>query len=406
MDVTSEPAWLQVFSTVLLRAHVWQADQIAETVEASLSRLGITPTVYLVDHEQRALHALTPVGRPRPVEVPVDGSVAGRAFAQIRSLSVAAGDDDERRRWWVPMIDGTTRIGVIDFLLPAGLDTSSPVLQQRCELFAGLIGHLIVTTLPRGDHLSRLRRTRSMSVASELLLQLLQPLTIVCDRAAVSAIMQPCYDVGGDGYDYAIDTNHARFSILDGVGKGLRAGLATAVALAALRAARRDGQDLMGQARTADAALGEQFTDARFVTAVLVELDLETGVLHLLNAGHPAPLLLRAGRVVGELEGVRRTPLGIADSHPKLAEHRLEPGDQILLFTDGIIEARDVTGELFGVHRLVALAEQHAAAGLAAPETVRRLSHAVIEHQHGPPSDDATLLLAEWSSAAARRSIP
>ncbi|MEU7901681.1 PP2C family protein-serine/threonine phosphatase [Actinoplanes sp. NPDC049118] len=401
MDVTDEPTWLRVFSTVLLRAHLWQADQIAETIDASMTELGITPTVYLVDHEQRALHALTPAGRPRPAPVPVDGSVAGRAFAQIRSLA-AAGDDD-RRRWWVPMIDGTTRIGVIDFLLPAGPDPGSPVLQQRCELFAGLIGHLIITTVPRGDHLSLARRTRSMSVASELLLQ---PLTIACDRAAVSAMLQPCYDVGGDGYDYAVDADLARLSILDGVGRGLRAGLATAVALAALRAARRDGRDLVGQARTADAALGEQFTDARFVTAVLAELDLDTGVLRLLSAGHPAPLLLRAGRVVGELEGGRRTPLGVADPHGRPAEHRLEPGDQVLLFTDGITEARDATGEQFGVHRLAELAGQHAAAGLPAPETVRRLSHAVIEHQHGPPADDATLLLAEWSPAAARRMIP
>ncbi|GAB1688557.1 PP2C family protein-serine/threonine phosphatase [Krasilnikovia sp. M28-CT-15] len=403
MEMTEEPAWLQVLSTVLMRAHLWQADQIAETLDASMTGLGITPTIYLVDHEQQALHALTPPDQPPFAPVPVDSSVAGRAYAQIRCLPAG---DFEHPRLWVPMIDGTTRLGVIDFLLPAGRDPASPVLQQRCGLLAGLIGHLITTTVPRGDHLLQARRTRPMSIASELLWQLLQPLTIACDRVAVSAILQPCYDVGGDGYDYAIDANLARLSILDGVGKGLRAGLATAVALAALRAARRDGQDLAGQARTADTALGEEFTDARFVTAVLAELDMDTGVLQVLNAGHPAPLLLRAGRVVGELDGGRRTPLGVTEPHMQPAEHRLEPGDQILMYTDGITEARDATGELFGVDRLADLAVQHAATGLPAPEIVRRLSHAVIEHQHGPPADDATLLLAEWSPDAAHRTNP
>jgi sigma-B regulation protein RsbU (phosphoserine phosphatase) len=100
--------------------------------------------------------------------------------------------------------------------------------------------------------------------------------------------------VGGDGFDYTLDGAAAHLLILDGVGKGLSAGLACAVALAAVRATRRDGRGLYDQARAADAALLEQFTDARFATAVLGELHLETGRLRYLNAGHPAPLLLRA----------------------------------------------------------------------------------------------------------------
>jgi phosphoserine phosphatase RsbU/P len=99
-------------------------------------------------------------------------------------------------------------------------------------------------------------------------------------------------------------------------------------------------------------------------------------------------------------------PLGIDDADVTIGEQRLEDGDRLLIYPDGVTEARAETGEQFGVDRLVELVQQHAAEELPVAETLRRLSHAVIEHQHGPPADDATLLLAEWSPSAARRSVP
>jgi serine phosphatase RsbU (regulator of sigma subunit) len=84
----------------------------------------------------------------------------------------------------------------------------------------------------------------------------------------------------------------------------------------------------------------------------------------------------------------------------------LQPGDRLLMHTDGITEAQAANGELFGTERLVALTERHAADRLPAAETLRRLSHAVLEHQAGPPNDDATLLLLDWSAEAARRNVP
>jgi hypothetical protein len=370
-----------------------------------MTPLGIAATIYVVDAEQRALRALPRPGVAPPPPVPVDASVPGRAFALVRSIP-AGGSRAEPVRWWVPIVNGTERMGVIDFVLPAGLDPLTAALRERCELLAGLVGHLISTCAPRGDHLHQLRRSQPMSIASELLWQLLQPLTVSCDEVAISAVLEPCYAVGGDGYDYAVDGPLARVAILDGVGRGLHAGLAAAVALAAIRAARRAGHGIQEQARTADTALLEQFSDARFVTAFLAELNVHTGRLRYLNAGHPAPLLLRGGKSIGQISGGGRMPLGLADVTVELGERALQPGDRLLLYTDGITEARDSHGEEFGLHRLAELSEHHAAAGLPAPETLRRLSHAVIEHQQGPPRDDATLLLVEWSPAAAQRTVP
>ena len=133
---------------------------------------------------------------------------------------------------------------------------------------------------------------------------------------------------------------------------------------------------------------------------------MDSGVLRYINAGHPAPLLLRSGRVARELTAGRRLPLSIGGASANVGEEMMEPDDRLLLYTDGITEARYPAGELFGVQRLIDHAERHAAAGLPAAETLRRLAHAVATHHDGPADDDATLLLAEWSPAAAQRALP
>jgi hypothetical protein len=106
---------------LLVRAHLWRPEEIAETVSATMTPLGITITIYVVDTEQRVLRALPRPGVETPAPLPVDASVPGRAFALVRSIP-AGGGQAEPVRWWVPMVDGTERMGVMDFVLPAGLD--------------------------------------------------------------------------------------------------------------------------------------------------------------------------------------------------------------------------------------------------------------------------------------------
>ncbi|GAA3343858.1 hypothetical protein GCM10020358_44730 [Amorphoplanes nipponensis] len=386
MDEAQRLRWLDALREVLGGSSFWTPEDLAPGVNAAVARLGLRTRIWLVDHEQIALRALSEPGRPPAEPLPVDGSLPGRVFARVES---APAGSEGRRRWWVPMVDSTDRIGVLEYGAAAGVDIGDPEFVRQCELLAGLVGHLVASLGERGDGIDRARRTRPMSPASELLWRLLPPLTSSTRRVAISAILQPCYEVGGDGFDYALDGATASLLILDAVGRGLRAGLACAVALAAIRAVRHAGGDVHHQARAADAALVEQFTDTRFATAVLAELDLETGRLRYVNAGHPAPLLLRHGKLVRELGAGRRMPLGIEDPAVEVAEEVLEPEDRLLLYTDGVTEARTAGGDRFGVARLVDLTEQHEGAGLPAPETLRRLAHAV-----GGPSGGA----APWTT--------
>jgi sigma-B regulation protein RsbU (phosphoserine phosphatase) len=401
MNANAERLWLDALSDLLNRTHLFQPDQLAGSVDAAVSRLGIRTTVYLVDREQRTLQPVPQGDRALPEPISVDGSLPCRVFCLVQSMPTANSGG-----WWVPMVDGTDRIGVIEFAFAGGADVHDDVTRQRCEMVAGLVGHLVTVTLPKGDFLQQVRRSRPMSTGAELLSQMLPPLTASCDRLTLSAILEPCYDVGGDGFDYAIDGALACMYILDAVGHGLKAGIICTVAMAAIRAARRAGQGLYAQARAVDAAILEQFTGGRFATAVLAELNMDTGTLRYINAGHPAPLLLRAGHVVHELSAGRRMPLGIEDASVEVGEETMQPGDRLLLYTDGITEARDASGDMFGVQRLIDQTERHAAAGLPTAETLRRLAHAVATHHDGPATDDATLLLAEWSSAAVQRDLP
>jgi len=129
---------------------------------------------------------------------------------------------------------------------------------------------------------------------------------------------------------------------------------------------------------------------------VLARLDTTSGLLELTNAGHPAPLLLRDRRVVGEIESQRCTPFGVASRCVQVAEVALEPGDAVIFYTDGMVEGRTRDGEEFGVTRLGDLLEREASSGRPPEEMLRRLVRSVLDHQDGALRDDATIVVLQW----------
>jgi phosphoserine phosphatase RsbU/P len=397
--------WHQALLDLLERSHLVTGDTVAVTLDEVLAPLQLRADVYIVDRDQVELRALRAGAGP---VVRVDSTLPGRAY---QLGAVLEGHDDGGQVLWVPLVDGVERLGLLRVQRRSDEPTEDhPQLVGRCMHLSSTLAHVLASKLQQSDLLATVQRRQPMSVASELLWQQLPPLTVGTDSLALAAVLEPAYDVGGDAFDYAVGATAAQFAIFDSSGHDMSAGLTTSVTLAAARTARREGTDLGGVAEQIDAALTAQFADHRFVTGVLAGLDLVTGRLRYLNAGHPAPVLLRSGRAVRALEGARRMPFGrVASFVPQPAEPAeefLEPGDRLLLHSDGVVEARDERGEEFGIDRLVELAEHAAAAGLPAPETLRRLAHAVRRHRDGELRDDATLLLVEWSGSAAARLLP
>lgn len=381
---------------LMLGTHLAPPESIGDAVAAAAARLGVDALVHVIDYQCRVLVPVPARWADGGEPLSVEGTVAGRAFRTLQTVTSTA---DGRQRLWVPVVDGVERVGVLRVTLPEGADTADQSLRRACWWITHLLGHLMTALDAYGDGLDQLRRRRPRTTEAELVWSLLPPLTAGTDSVVVAGRLEPAYEVGGDVFDYALGPTSAHFAILDATGHDLSAGLASAAALAAYRNARRNGKGLFEQAESVHRTLEAQFGGSVYATAVFGELDTVTGRLRYLVAGHPSPLVMRGGHVVKKLASGRRPLLGLEmRSGVTLGEEHLEPGDTVVLFTDGIPEARDASGRVFGLPRLVDVLERDAANGLPLPEVVERLVRAVLAHQDDVLQDDATLLLVQWTT--------
>jgi serine phosphatase RsbU (regulator of sigma subunit) len=406
MRSSTEPGarWGQALSRVVEAAHLAVVEDLSGVVDDAVRPFGLTAEILVADMPQRRLIPLR--GGP-PEALGIAATVAGRAY-QLCEVLVGS-DGAGGRVLWVPMLDGMERLGVVRFGLD-GDPADDPGLPRRLWTLAGLVGHVVAAKDAYSDRLRRWRSGGAVSAPAELLWRMLLPRTFATDRVIVSAVLEPHRGVAGDAYDYSVEGDAVELAVFDAAGHDLRAGTTAALALTGTRGARRDGvRDLEAVAARAHDLIAAQPRPLQFATAVLARLDTATGALDHLNAGHVPPLLVRRGKVVKQLSGPHRLPLGVAAAPAPAtgpAREQLEPGDQVLMYSDGVVEARDERGRFFGEERLVELTERAAAAGLPAPETLRRLAHAVLDHQQGRLQDDATLLLVEWSPTGHARMFP
>jgi serine phosphatase RsbU (regulator of sigma subunit) len=380
---------------LLADAHLASADELPGVVAQAAAELGaVDVDVLLVDYEQRHLRSVGPGPRG---ELSVDGTLAGRAFRQseVQQTPVEGG-----QRLWLPMLDGLERIGILGLTV----EEVDAALLARTRRLASLTAELVLSKSTCSDTLQRVARRREMSLAAEMQWELMPPLTAGTSSVSLAAMLEPAYEVGGDIVDYALDDHVAHVAIFDAMGHGLQASLCSSLAVGAYRNRRRSGDDLAEMAQAVEDAVAGQFGGDRFVTAILARLDTDTGELRWINAGHPPPLLLRAGQVIKELFPPPAAPLGLSlSSSFTIHSETLEPADRLLLYTDGVVDVRPPGGELFGVERLVDFVVRADASGEVLAETMRRLSHALLEHHGGALRDDASQLLVEWQADGAQR---
>lgn len=355
--------------------------------------------VHLVDFAQRTLEPLP--DRRSHAELPASEEVAttmaGRAFTTQEPVWV---ERPGGFRVWVPVVEASDRVGVLGVTVPAATDD----VVAACIDLGVLTGYLIATHARLTDVYNLHRRRRSLTLAASMQWDLLPPMVLKTQHLTVAGLVEPAYDVGGDCFDYALNGVTLDFAIFDPVGHHLRSALLAALAVGSFRHDRREGQNLEQIHGHLDDVVRAQFPGA-FVTGQLARLAVDTGELRWTNAGHPLPLLVRGGKVVGELDCPPTIPWGLgAVSGTKrrvsTATVSLEPGDSVLFHTDGITEAHVPNGEQFGIDRLVDLLGQHTSESQEPEETIRRLVQAVLDHQDGKLGDDATLVLVRWTGPA------
>ena len=379
---------------VLDRARQMPPQLIAPLVAEEAARIGGRDVrILLQDYGQRYLLPLPGKGLAAGEPEPVDGSAAGQAFLR---MTVVEEQRDDGVRMYLPLVDGGDKAGVLALTLDTVDEGDRRLLRQLASLAASMLGAKNAYT----DQFLQARRSAPMSLPAEIQWALLPPMTMITPQVALAGILEPAYNVAGDSFDYAINDNILHLAVIDAMGHGLNAAMLATLAIGAYRHARRASVELADLYGLMDAAVEQQFGAEQFVTAQLMCLDIATGHLQWVNAGHPAPLLIRDRRVALTLESPGTLPVGFGGATPVISEHQLQCGDRVLFFTDGAVEEHKPGGEQFGMERLIDFVERAGQVGEGVQEMVRGLSHALARARDGVTTDDTTLFLVEWQGGS------
>jgi serine phosphatase RsbU (regulator of sigma subunit) len=247
------------------------------------------------------------------------------------------------------------------------------------------------------------RLTRDLEIAAGIQRTLLPAVPPRVPSAEIAARCVPAANVGGDYYDHIIAPDGRLFVLVaDVAGHSIGSALMMAMARTVLRRAIADGQGPAMVLRHLDEALFEDLDRAElFITAFCAAYDMSTGELCWANGGHNRPVLIRRNGTLHELDA-DGVPAGILPG-ATFEEPRTElgEGDVLVLYTDGVVEARDGTGRMLGDDGLHHVLRE--AAGQPAGIVLARVTEAVNAHRGGgAPDDDETVLVI---SSRARRPL-
>ena len=280
---------------------------------------------------------------------------------------------------------------------------TSALLNAAALVLASVLVGIVIAVWVRAQ--ARARRAKELAMAADIqenaIPRVFPPFPSE-KRIDLFADMRPARDVGGDFYDFYFTGPQAvTFLVADVSDKGVPAALFMMRAKTILKNLAQSGRPLADVVREANDALCEGNAANMFVTAWIGTVDLATGAVTYVNAGHNPPLRLRAKD--GAAAYVRSRPGLVLGAMPG-AKYRaetlaLEPGDAIYLYTDGVTEQSDPRGELFGEERLRSFLE--GGGFLAHPETCTGAVLAGVDaHAAGAEqSDDRTQLLLIWRGA-------
>jgi hypothetical protein len=333
--------------------------------------------------------ALRLQGTETAERVPLVGTPQGRALA-AQAVEVIA--EDGGARLFAPVTSRGEAVGVLEL----GLE-EFPVERTVADvaLAAHFFAYVVIANRRYTDLFEWGQRSVPLSLAAEIQHRLL-PGAFTCEAGqfTLAAWLQPAGEIGGDTFDFSLERDTLHVSMTDAMGHTMDAALLATVLVGGLRNARRRGVELAEQARLASDALAEQAADGQFVTGLLVRIDLVSATARIVNAGHPPPLRLRAGRVEQvRLEADR--PFGLLPGHGyRVQALQLEVGDRLMFVTDGMLER--------GAARMNIAAILTASMDMHAREAVQHLTQAVLQASGGELRDDATALCLDWHGGPPR----
>jgi serine phosphatase RsbU (regulator of sigma subunit) len=328
-------------------------------------------------------------GKETAERVPLAGTPHGRALA-AQAVEVIA--EDRGARLFAPVTSRGEAVGVLEL----GLE-DLPVAQTVADvaLAAHFLAYVVIANRRYTDLFEWGQRSVPLSLAAEIQHRLL-PGAFTCEAGqfTLAAWLQPAGEIGGDTFDFSLERDTLHVSMTDAMGHTMDAALLATVLVGALRNARRRGVELAEQARLAGDALAEQAADGQFVTGLLVRIDLVSATAGIVNAGHPPPLRLRAGRVEQvRLEADR--PFGLLPGRGyRVQALQLEVGDRLMFVTDGMLERDAARVNIAAI--LTASMDMHAR------EAVQHLTQAVLQASGGQLRDDATALCLDWHGGPPR----
>jgi serine phosphatase RsbU (regulator of sigma subunit) len=331
----------------------------------------------------------------RGVELPFDGGPAEEALrtqtVQVVPPGVAHHRGGEPGTWLIlaPVTERGEVLGLLQ--LSVRKEPDAEALSQIARI-GHVLAFVVIANRRHTDLFEWGQRSTLFSLSAEIQRRLL-PAAFTCEAGAftLSAWLEPAASVGGDTFDYSLARDTLHLSVTDAMGHGVASALTATLCVGSLRNTRRAGGSLVEQATAANLALHERATSTGtegFATGLLGRLDLRTGTLALINAGHVPLYLWRAGRVTPIALPVE-LPLGLfQDTVYSSTDLVLEPGDRLVLVTDGMLERNAATLDL--------VAEISSSRALHPREATRRLTDKVLRTSGWSLSDDATMLVLDW----------
>ena len=246
--------------------------------------------------------------------------------------------------------------------------------------------------------LERERLERELALASEIQQRFQPTAPPHINGYELQGISFPCYEIGGDYYDF-IEREDGRLVIAlgDVSGKGTAAALLMSSLHAAIHAQSASHDSLVATISAVNRYLADNIPANRFVTLFYAELDPDSGSMAFLNAGHNPPLIVHAAGTVEQLAS-GGLPLGIKpDAEYREGRTQLQPGDVLVIYSDGVTEAVSPTGEEFGPTRLYEVVSRNVDASAAGIRD--RIESSLTKFAQGTSAaDDITLVIVKRQS--------